>query len=130
MDQTPSRDAHDLYRDVAQRADRLAARLSAGATSFAAASADCRDEYRLLREAIARLEARFAFDREGRPNAIAAVREALPLMERELFDAILDDHACELAATEEALFQVGKSFADSRSGLPQRRLGDDHARNR
>lgn len=130
MDPTPSRETPDLYRDVAQRADRLAARLHAGAASFAAASEDCRDEYRSLLEAITRLEARVAFDRDGRPAAIAAVREALPLMERELFDAILDDHACELAATEEALFQVGKSFAHSQRGLPQGRMGDEHARNR
>jgi hypothetical protein len=49
---------------------------------------------------------RFAFDRDGRPGAIAAVRGALPTIERELFDAVLEDCACELAATREALFQM------------------------
>jgi len=48
----------------------------------------------------------FAFDREGRPGAIAAIRGALPSMERELFDAVMEDCECELAATREALFQM------------------------
>jgi hypothetical protein len=30
--------------------------------------------------------AKFAFDREGRPGAIAAIRGALPMMERDLFE--------------------------------------------
>jgi hypothetical protein len=49
---------------------------------------------------------RFAFDRDGRPAAIAAVRAALPTMERELFDAVVEDCECELAATKEALLQM------------------------
>jgi hypothetical protein len=49
---------------------------------------------------------RFAFDREGRPGAIAAVRQALPAMEADLLDAVLDDFACELAAVEEALYRL------------------------
>ena len=49
---------------------------------------------------------KFAFDRDGRPAAIAAVRGALPLMERELLDAVIEDCECELAATREALFQM------------------------
>jgi hypothetical protein len=49
---------------------------------------------------------RFAFDRDGRPGAIAAVRGALPTIERELFDAVMEDCECELAATREALFQL------------------------
>jgi hypothetical protein len=51
-------------------------------------------------------DARFAFDREGRPGALAAVRHALPAMEGELLDAILDDVACELAAYQEALYRL------------------------
>jgi len=50
--------------------------------------------------------AKFTFDRDGRPGAIAAVRAALPTMERELLDAVVDDCECELAATKEALFQM------------------------
>ena len=71
----------------------------------------------LLRELLAAVQstdARFAFDRDGRPGAIAAVREALPPSERELLDAIIEDHACELAAVHEAMFQVAR--AASRNG--------------
>jgi hypothetical protein len=50
--------------------------------------------------------AKFAFDREGRPGAIAAIRGALPMMERDLFDAVMEDCECELAATREAMFQM------------------------
>ena len=49
---------------------------------------------------------KFAFDRDGRPGAIAAIRAALPTMERELFEAVIEDWECELAATREALFQM------------------------
>jgi hypothetical protein len=49
---------------------------------------------------------RFAFDRDGRPGAIAAVRGSLPTMERELFDAVMEDCECECAALREALFQL------------------------
>ena len=49
---------------------------------------------------------KFAFDREGRPGAIAAIRGALPMMERDLFDAVMEDCECELAATREAMFQM------------------------
>ena len=51
-------------------------------------------------------DARFAYDREGRPGAIAAIRGALPAIERELFDAVMEDCECELAATREAMFQI------------------------
>jgi len=49
---------------------------------------------------------KFAFDRDGRPAAIAAVRAALPTTERELLDAVVEDCECELAATKEALVQM------------------------
>jgi len=49
---------------------------------------------------------KFAFDREGRPGAIAAVRGALPTIERELFDAVVEDWECELAATRETLLRI------------------------
>jgi hypothetical protein len=91
--------------DVQRRAEALAARLN-GADSFAEVRRACGAEYDELIRAIRAVDARFAFDREGRPAAVAAVREALPLMERDLFDAVVDDHACEVAAVEEALFQI------------------------
>ena len=33
------------------------------------------------------------------------------MMERDLFDAVLEDHACELAAVEEALYQFARALA-------------------
>jgi hypothetical protein len=57
-------------------------------------------------DAVKTSNAKFAFDREGRPGAIAAIRGALPMMERDLFDAVMEDCECELAATREAMFQM------------------------
>jgi hypothetical protein len=57
-------------------------------------------------EAVKTSNPQFVFDREGRPAAIAAIRGALPMMERDLFDAVLEDCECELAATREAMFQM------------------------
>ena len=51
-------------------------------------------------------DAKFAFDREGRPGAIAAVRAALPTIERELIDAVVEDWECGLAATRETLLRI------------------------
>lgn len=66
-------------------------------------------EFRRALETVKNSSPKFAFDREGRPGAIAAVRGALPLVERELFDAVIEDCECELAATREALFQMLES---------------------
>jgi hypothetical protein len=63
-------------------------------------------EFQRRLEAVKSSNPKFAFDREGRPGAIAAVRGALPQMERDLFDAVMEDCECELAATREALFQM------------------------
>jgi hypothetical protein len=59
-----------------------------------------------LLAAIRESHERFAFDREGRPSAVTAVRQALPSMQADLFDAILEDVACELAAYQEALYRL------------------------
>jgi len=66
-------------------------------------------EFQRTLEAVRLSHPKFGFDREGRPGAIAAVRAALPSIERELFDAVVEDLECELAATREALFQVLES---------------------
>jgi len=63
-------------------------------------------EFQRILDVVKASHSKFAFDRDGRPGAIAAVRAALPTMERELFDAVLEDCECELAATREALFQM------------------------
>jgi hypothetical protein len=62
--------------------------------------------FRQTLEAVKASNAKFMFDREGRPGAIAAIRGALPMMERDLFDAVMEDCDCELAATREAMFQM------------------------
>ena len=49
---------------------------------------------------------KFFFDREGRPGALAAIRGALPSIQRELLDAVIEDCECEIAATREALFRI------------------------
>jgi len=63
-------------------------------------------EFTRTLEAVRGTDARFVYDREGRPGAIAAIRGALPAIERELFDAVIEDCECELAATREAMFQM------------------------
>lgn len=90
---------------TSQLAEAMAARLAASA-SFDDARKACEAEYRALLEAVKKADARFAFDPDGRPGAVEAVRRALPVMEAELFDAVLEDHACEVAAIEEALYQL------------------------
>ena len=67
---------------------------------------DVQREFTRTLDAVKESHAQFMFDREGRPGAIAAIRGALPQMERDLFDAVMEDCECELAATREAMFQV------------------------
>jgi hypothetical protein len=95
------------------RFDALAAscarRLPATPSSFAQDSADSVDfsaDLHALLAAVRDSDPRFAFDREGRPGALAAIRQALPVIEAELFDAVMEDVACELAAAQEALYRV------------------------
>ena len=92
--------------DITRRAEALAARLPATGTSFAADLPRFDTQFRDLLEAIRRLDAQFAFDHEGRPGAVEAIRRALPGIERELLDAVLDDYGCEIRAVQEALYQV------------------------
>jgi hypothetical protein len=74
---------------------------------------DFEREFHQILERVKASDQRFTFDREGRPGAVAAVRGALALMERELFDAVIEDCECELAATREALFQLLAKFQNS-----------------
>jgi hypothetical protein len=105
-----------LYEDteVTRCADELAANLTAEDPSFDAVRTRAEREYLALLHAVRKTHARFAFDRDGRPGAVNAVREALPVMERDLFEAVLEDHACELAAVEEALYQFALTLARAR----------------
>ena len=92
--------------EVQQRADALARRLAESDRPIA--------ELDALLDAVRGLEARFNFDLQGRPGAIEAVRHALPTMERDLFDAVIDDHACEVAALAEAMWQLAAAMIRAR----------------
>lgn len=105
---------HSGDPEVIHCAAELAARLPAASSSFDETRHHVEREYLALLHAVRRTHERFGFDREGRPGAIGAVREALPLMERDLFDAVLEDHACEVAAVEEALYQFALALARGR----------------
>lgn len=96
--------------EITRCADQLAVALTGDENSFDAARRRAQPQYLALLAAIQRSHERFAFDRDGRPQAINAVREALPMMERDLLDAVLEDHACELAAVEEALYQFARAL--------------------
>ena len=100
---------------VEDHAERVARRLSETHASFAEAVQAIGSDYDELLRAVARLGATYAFDRAGRPAAIEAVREALPAMERDLFDAILDDYACELAAVQEGLLRIALAYGRRRA---------------
>lgn len=95
------------YREVQERADALVRRLTESETPVA--------ELDALLHAIRALGSRFQFDREGRPGAIEAVRHALPAMEADLFGAIIEDHACEVAALTEAVWQVAAALSRGRA---------------
>ena len=110
-DTTPSASNRPDTTRIDDLAARIAGRSAAGTAAFADAAREFEDEYRSLLAAIAGLHARFAFDRDGRPGAIAAVRDALPPVECDLLAAIVDDHACEVAAIEEALWRVARAAA-------------------
>ena len=79
--------------------------LPASGGSFEEAPAAFRNAFDTIL-AVLRRDSRFMFDADGRPGALAAVREALPPAEGELLDAILEDVTAELAANREALYQV------------------------
>jgi hypothetical protein len=100
--------------ELTRCADTFAASLTGEEASFDAVRQRAEPEYLAVLHAIRKTHARFAFDRDGRPDAINAVREALPVMERDLFEAVLEDHACELAAVEEALYQFALALSRAR----------------
>jgi len=81
-------------------------RLERGGQHRMADRAPIEQEFRRRLEQVKTTDPKYAFDRDGRPGAIAAVRSALPLIERDLFDAVMEDCECELAAVREALFQM------------------------
>ena len=100
--------------EITRCAEDLAASLTGSEPSFDAVRTRAERQYLALLHAVRKMHERFAFDRDGRPGAIGAVREALPMMERDLFDAVLEDQACELAAVEEALYQFALALSRAR----------------
>jgi hypothetical protein len=90
--------------------EAVVARLYGETTTFAEAGVGLAAEYDALLRAVAQTGPAYAFDRDGRPPAIEAVHQALPAVERDLFDVILDDYACERAAVEEALYRVALAY--------------------
>ena len=92
--------------DVSQRAAECARAIPAAARSFDKDRPAFGAAFDALVAAVRASDERFAFDVEGRPGALAAVREALPANEAELLSAILDDVTAELAAYQEALYQM------------------------
>jgi hypothetical protein len=96
----------DATPPIAALASACARQIPSAPSSFAADRPSFQAALEALLAAVAASDGRFAFERDGRPQALRAVRDALPAMEAELLDAILDDVACELAATQEALYQL------------------------
>jgi len=96
----------DAAPSIAALASACARQIPDSPTSFADDAIGFQTALNALLAAIAASHPRYAFDREGRPQALQAVRSALPAIECELFDAVMDDVACELAATQEALYQM------------------------
>jgi uncharacterized protein YukE len=99
---------------ITRLAGICASRLDAAAPSFRDALPQFEQEMAQLLDALKEIDARYLFDRDGRPGAVAAIRGALPAIEQELFDAVMEDCECELAATREALFQIAKRMAAAR----------------
>ena len=118
----PGTTPDDAHADVARRAAACAARIPPAPVSFATDLSGFDALFHDLTAAVCRLDPRFDFDREGRPAAIRAIRAALPSVEREILDAVLEDHACELAATREALYQI--ALANGRGRVDERERSD------
>jgi len=91
---------------MSKSAEKCAETIPSAPGSFAEDRAALAPHLDALIGTLRQSDERFAFDSEGRPSAIAAVREALPANEAELLAAILDDVACELAAYQEALYRI------------------------
>jgi hypothetical protein len=100
---------------IARLAQMCASRIDPASGSFDKSFPLFKNEMYQLLEALKALDPRFLFDRGGRPGAVAAIRDALPGVERELFDAVMEDCECELAATREAFFQLVRACQTSLS---------------
>jgi hypothetical protein len=109
----------DAAPPIAALASACAARLPAAPSTFQTDTREFEAPWQGLLVAVARSDPRYGFDRDGRPGALRAVRSALPAMEAELFDAIMEDVGCELAAVQEALYRIALTLRDG--SAPARR---------
>lgn len=100
---------------ITRLAEMCAARIPAAPGSFDDAHQELKSEIGQLLDTLKAQDPRYTFDRTGRPGAVAAVRGALPSIERELFDAVIEDCECELAATREALYQIARACQGNRA---------------
>jgi hypothetical protein len=89
-------------REIIRRADAFVAHLPETPESFDNDLHQFSLELYELLDAVRATDVHFAFDRDGRP---AALKAALPTMERDLLDAVLEDHEAEMAAWKETLYQ-------------------------
>jgi hypothetical protein len=103
----------DAAPPIAALASACARQIPAAASTFAVDQSAFGTAFDALLTAVTAADPRLAFDRDGRPQALGAVRAALPALEADLLDAILEDMGCELAATQEALYQVALATRDS-----------------
>jgi hypothetical protein len=108
----------DAAPPIAALASACAGQLPATASTFTADSEAFATAWEALLAAIARSDPGYTFDREGRPGAMTAVRHALPAMEREIFEAIIEDVTCELAAVQEALYRIAVTIRDGSAAGP------------
>jgi hypothetical protein len=102
----------DARPPIAALASACAAKLPAHPSTFNADAGAFDTAWQALVAAVAGSDPGYMFDRAGRPDAIMAVRHALPAMERELFEAIMEDVTCELAAVQEALYRIALTIRD------------------
>ena len=100
---------------IARLAEMCASRIDPASRSFDESLPHLKNEMQQLLDALKALDPRFLFDRVGRPGAVSAIRGALPGIERELFDAVMEDCECELAATREAFFQLVRACQSKRA---------------
>ena len=103
--------------ELSRRAAACAAHLPDPATEAAEAAPPFDDMLGELVHTLCDIDPRFMFDRKGRPDAVDTIRQAISGVEREMFDALLEDHACELAAVKAALLQVALAYGRSLARL-------------
>jgi len=103
--------------ELSRRAAACAAYLPDPPTEAADAAPQFDDMLSELVHTLCDIDPRFMFDRTGRPVVIDTIRQSISGVEREMFDALLEDHACELAAVKAALLQVALAYGRSLARL-------------